>query len=380
MGTIKIHVRTYEGNTAWIFPMKDSELEDKLGAVGLGSSGEIPIAGVIWPEGLQMLRGLTVNADELNFLAKSIERYDESEYCRFIAAANELKSPDVAELINLSFNIEHYTLVQDAANLKQIGLDHLINIRGGIPVEEMGAIDFSAIGRKLLSSGKGIPTEYGLLFENEDVPLQAVYEGRTFPPYLYMGNEIAVINIHYQGKTEYLYLPEEDISIEKALGRLGATNLSDCTMEMEIIKCLDECWRDRLETNFELAGLYEANYLAEVLARENVDLNKLMCVTDYSDVVCGKDIRKLANHLEDFIFIKGAETSVDVGEYITLHESGYEAGEYLRDFLDYQKLGEHIAEERDGQFMYGSFVCMADGCDVMEILHEKRNEIEFGGM
>ena len=49
-------------------------------------------------------------------------------------------------------------------------------------------------------------------------------------------------------------------------------------------------------------------------------------------------------------------------------------------FLDYYKLGEYIMQEREGEFMYDSFVCMEDGCDVMEILHEKSNEIDFGGM
>ena len=130
------------------------------------------------------------------------------------------------------------------------------------------------------------------------------------------------------------------------------------------------CIRDR----------YEANYLAEVLARENIDLHKLLCVTDYAEVVSGGDIQKLADHLNDFIFIKGAQTPADVGEYVTQHEYGYEAGEYLRDFLDYHKLGEYFIQEREGEFMTGSFVCMEEGCDVVKILHEKRNEIELGGM
>lgn len=378
MGTINVQISTYEGNTSLIFPMKDSTLADKLQSIGCGN--EIPISGVIWPSGLNMLNGLVVSADELNFLAKSIERFDDSEYNQFMAAASLEKSPNLERLINLSFNINRYTVVRDVSDLAGIGKYHLLNTRGCLTKTELESTDFAQVGRDLLSSGKGVPTEYGLLFENEEVPFQQVYNGTTFPPYLYRGNEVAVVNMHYQGKTEYLYLPEEDICIEKALKRLGATCLSDCTMEMEILNCQDECWRDRLETNFDIAGLYEANYLAEVLARENIDLHKLMCVTDYSDVVCGEDIKKLADHLDDFIFIKGAETPADVGEYITQHENGYEAGEYLRDFLDYQKLGEYIAEEREGEFIYGSFVCMEDGCDAMEILHEKRNEIELGGM
>lgn len=134
---------------------------------------------------------------------------------------------------------------------------------------------------------------------------------------LLLTNTVAIVHMHFKERTEYLYLPEESISIEKALKRLDAPCLSDCTMEMEIFNCPDECWRDRLETNFEIAGLYESNYLAEVLARENIDLHKLLCVTDYAEVVTGEDIKKLADHLNDFIFIKGAQTPADVGEYVT---------------------------------------------------------------
>lgn len=271
-------------------------------------------------------------------------------------------------------------LIRDVSDWTGIGKRHLLNIKGSLSKTELETIDFTQVGRDLLSSGRGIPTEYGLLFENKEVPFQQVYDGTTFPPYLYKGNEVAIIHMHYQGRTEYLYLPEESISIEKALKRLDAPCLSDCTMEMEIFNCPDECWWDRLETNFEIAGLYEANYLAEVLARENIDLHKLLCVTDYAEVVSGGDIQKLADHLDDFIFIKGAQTPAGVGEYVTRQEHGYEAGEYLRDFLDYHKLGEYFIQEREGEFMTGSFVCMEEGCDVVKILHEKRNEIELGGM
>ena len=377
MGTIRVQIHTDEGPIEWEFPMKDSVLEDKLQYIG---GSEIPISSVIWPSGLNILNGLIVSADELNFLAKSIDRFDESEYDQFMAAVSLEKCPEPEQLINLSFNINHYTVIRDVSDLAGIGQYHLLNIRGSLSKTELETIDFAQVGRDLLSSGRGIPTEYGLLFENKEVPFQQVYDGTTFPPYLYKGNVVAIVYMHFKERTEYLYLPEEDVTIKKVLGRLGATHLSDCTMEMEIFTCPDECWQDRLETNLEIAGLYEANYLAEVLARENIDLHKLLCVTDYAEVVTGEDIKKLADHLNDFIFIKGAQTPAGVGEYVTQHEHGYEAGEYLRDFLDYHKLGEYFIQEREGEFMTGSFVCMEEGCDVVKILHEKRNEIELGGM
>lgn len=378
MGTINVHISTYEGNTSLILPMRDSALADKLKS--MGCSQEVPISGVIWPSGLNMLNGLVVSADELNFLAKSIERFDGSEYDQFMAAASLEKSPDLERLINLSFNINHYTVVRDVSDLAWIGEYHLMNIRGSLSKTELETIDFAKVGRDLLSSGKGVPTEYGLLFENEEVPFQQIYDGTTFPPYVYKADVVAIANLRYKGKTEYLYLPEDDICIEKALKRLGATCLSDCTMEMEILNCPDECWGDRLETNFEIAGLRETNFLAEVLVRPDIDLYKLRQVTDYAEVVAGDDIKKLADHLDDFIFIKGAETNADVGEYITQHEIGYEVGENMPDFVDYSKLGEFIIQEREGEFMDDCFVCMEDGCDVIEILDEKRDEIEFGGM
>ena len=378
MGTINVQISTYEGNTSLIFPMKDSVLADKLQSIGCGN--EIPISGVIWPSGLNMLNGLVVSADELNFLAKSIERFDDSEYDQFLAAASLEKSPDLERLINLSFNINHYTVIRDVSDLAGIGEYHLMNIQGCLSNEELETIEFAKVGCDLLSSGKGVPTEYGLLFENEEVPFRQVYDGTTFPPYLYRGNEVAVVNMHYQGKTEYLYLPEEDISIEKAMKRLSAPCLGDCTMELEIFNCPDKFWRDGLENNFDIAGLREANYLAEVLARPDIDLYKLRQVTDYAEVVAGDEIQKLADHLDDFIVIKGAETYADVGEYITQHEEGYEVGENMPDFVDYSKLGEFIMQEREGEFMGGCFVCMEDGCDYSLIMDEKPHTMEMEGM
>lgn len=79
--------------------MKDSELADKLKSIGSGN--KVPSSGIIWPKGLGMLRGLAVSMDELNFLAKSLERLNDSEYSQFMAAASLEKSPD---LLNLFVN------------------------------------------------------------------------------------------------------------------------------------------------------------------------------------------------------------------------------------------------------------------------------------
>lgn len=85
-----------------------------------------------------------------------------------MAAASLEKSPDLERLINLSFNINHYSVIRDVSDLAGIGQYHLLNIRGSLSKTELETIDFAQAGRDLLSSGKGIPTDYGLLFENEE--------------------------------------------------------------------------------------------------------------------------------------------------------------------------------------------------------------------
>ena len=128
MVSIKIQISANEGSAAWDFPMKDSELADKLKSIGSGN--KVPSSGIIWPKGLGMLRGLAVSMDELNFLAKSLERLNDSEYSQFMAAASLEKSPDLERLINLSFNVSRYTVIRDVSDWTGIGKRHLLNIQG----------------------------------------------------------------------------------------------------------------------------------------------------------------------------------------------------------------------------------------------------------
>ena len=377
MVSIKIQISANEGSAAWDFPMKDSELADKLKSIGSGN--KVPSSGIIWPKGLGMLRGLAVSMDELNFLAKSLERLNDSEYSQFMAAASLEKSPDLERLINLSFNVSRYTVIRDVSDWTGIGKRHLLNIKGSLSKAELETIDFTQVGRDLLSSGRGIPTEYGLLFENEEVPFQQVYDGTVFP-LMDREDAIAVVHMHYMEKTEYLYLPEEDISINKALKRLEAPCRSDCTMEIELLSYEDEIWLDILQQVFDQAGLEDANTLAGVLSRKDLDAHSLLYIADYAETLEADEIRKLADHFHDFIIMDGAETCADVGEYITQHEPGYQIGEYIEDFVDFNKLGKYIVDERDGKFMGSCFICMKDNCDLEQIMWNAPEGIEFGGM
>ena len=189
--------------TALALPMSDEKLQQEL-VNAFGDAPQRATVADISPQALAMLDGQEVDLDELNFLAKSIERFTEDEMSQFTAAVQVEQPTDLKALINLSFNLERYTLVQNTTDLAAIGKRHLLNKQGGLTESEVESIDFEQIGRYLLSSGQGVPTANGLVFRNSDVPYHEVYNGTTFPYYDYRGDAIAVAQLEYDGKTEYL--------------------------------------------------------------------------------------------------------------------------------------------------------------------------------
>lgn len=69
------------------------------------------------PESLRYLVGKQWNVDELNFLAKMIESFDNLEEIQFHAAVSYLQPQSVKDLINLSFNLPRYSLISNVSNL-----------------------------------------------------------------------------------------------------------------------------------------------------------------------------------------------------------------------------------------------------------------------
>lgn len=93
--------------------------------------------------------------------------------------------------------------------------------------------DLEKIGRELLSSDKGIPTNCGLLFRNEGVVFEAEYKGKGFPPYYYTGGEVLGVEIEKDGEKDYIYFPCEKTEIERALQRIGANDISECHKRLD---------------------------------------------------------------------------------------------------------------------------------------------------
>ena len=52
----------------------------------------------------------------MNYLAKRLDSFDTMEMDQFLIGISMLDDPSLKNLINLTFNIDHFTLVQDVSN------------------------------------------------------------------------------------------------------------------------------------------------------------------------------------------------------------------------------------------------------------------------
>ena len=83
---------------------------------------------------------LTVNVEELNYLAKRLDSFDTGEAAQFQAMAHKLELFELKDLINLTFCCQQATVITDFSDLAAIGRDHYMNLHGGsAKTEELDA-------------------------------------------------------------------------------------------------------------------------------------------------------------------------------------------------------------------------------------------------
>ena len=229
---IKIRIKNADHEIDIRFPISESELFAKLGEIhaveGRDAAQSALVTEVYWPEEFSMLKDRFANLDELNYLGKRMESFDTLEYDQFLIGISKLDSKDVKDLINLTFNLNHFTLCQDVSSYGKIGREYVLNTEGAVPAHDEDDPKYATIGKDLIDRGLAQITERGLLIYNPFDELEEVYDGHTFPEYYY-NNSLLSLNAEYGGRTELLQLPDEALAIKKAIDRLGAPSAEDCS-------------------------------------------------------------------------------------------------------------------------------------------------------
>jgi hypothetical protein len=377
---IKLTVRWMNRFAEIEFPCTDTELQQKLTEVRPTDTSpyEIFVQAVHQPTMLSMLEDQFLNMDEVNFLAKRLDSFTYDELLQFYAAAQyeQLQSPK--DLINLTYNLPCYTVVHDLRNLEAIGKTHYMNINGAVSASEMKKIDFAAIGRELIRSGNGKPTECGLLFKNQDVPYEEVYDGVNFPEY-YHTECLAAVSITHGRKTEHLYLPCDELSITKAMYRVGAANADELTVRLDSLEVDAHEWSDRIKELLRDSSIYDVNEVLAAIDTADMNLDKLSAVMEYADADSPEAIIALAEHIDDFVFVPDVHDPIAVSGSTIASIKEYALHPHLDDFFDHQRFGEHLIKLYDGKFVSGGYVCMDEGAYLDEILADTQDQ-GMGGM
>jgi hypothetical protein len=117
---IKIRIRNADHEIDVQFPISENKLYAKLAEIHAIEGKDAPqsafVTEVYWPEELSMLKDRIANLDELNYLARRVESFDYHEYDQFLIGITKLENPTEKDLINLTFNLDHFTLCKDVSS------------------------------------------------------------------------------------------------------------------------------------------------------------------------------------------------------------------------------------------------------------------------
>ena len=327
---------------------------------------------------------LTVNVEELNYLAKRLESFDTGEAAQFQAMAHKLELFALKDLINLTFCCQQATVIADFSDLAAIGRDHYMNLHGGsASVDELNALDGKGTARQLIESGSGTITPYGVVYDN-GMKLEQVYDGRFFPCYYYEPN---VITVAVTSKAEpedteditWLFLPMEREEIDRALLHGGITDPADVRLWLEDSQLPNEV--DVL-LDKERENLSDLNALAQATdGLSKADMEKLGAVVMLAEPKSAAQIKNLAKNLDLFDFAPDAHSPADYGKYMIRQSGRFEYDENLDAFYDYERYGTERMNEEDGMFTDQGYIAYKGYISMEEVMNgSQSSHMEMGGM
>ncbi len=367
------------------FPCTESEYQAACRELELKDNYAF-VRDVVEPKALALKKDTFVNLDEINYLAKRMNSFDQKELFSFFAAVEAGDYVSTKDLINLTFNQTCYTLIRDVSNLKSVGRNYVLCREVAISADELEKMDLEKIGRELLSSGKGVPTKYGLLFRNEDVAFETLYKGKGFPAYYYTGGEVLGVEIEKDGGKDYIYFPCAETEIDRALQRIGASNISECSKSIDFCGG-DREWENHFNDLLQKNDIESINAISSAINRlsSNSDaisenLYKLSSVMEFAGVTFDDTAKiiRLARCLEEFCYYREMKDDEMLGR--TLKEQEYcDIPDSMDKYMDYERYARDFLEEKGGAYTKnGDVVYLREDQSLSEILGE--NDIKMGGI
>ena len=333
---------------------------------------------------LKRMEMLTVNVEELNYLAKRLESFDDGEAAQFQAMAHKLELFKLKDFINLTFCCQQTTVITDFSDLAAIGRDHYMNLHGGSArVDELEVLDGEETARQLIENGNGTITPYGVAYDN-GIKLEQVYDGQFFPCYYYEPNAsaLALTSKAEPEDTEHitwLFLPMAQEEIDRALLRAGITDPSEIRLRLVESHLPDEV--DVL-LDMENESIGDLNALAQATVGFSDDsLRKLGAVVIMAKPKNAEQIKNLVENLDLFDFAPDTHTPEEYGKYMIQQSDRFEYDENLDEFYDYEGYAMQRMNEEDGMFTDRGYIAYKGYTSLAEIMDDSQSRcMEMGDM
>ena len=333
---------------------------------------------------LKRVEMLTVNVEELNYLAKRLESFDTGEAAQFQAMAHKLELFELKDLINLTFCCQQATVITDFSDLAAVGRDHYMNLHGGsAKTEELDALDGEETARRLIESGGGTITPYGVVYDN-GMKLEQVYDGQFFPCYYYepRATMVAATPKSEPENTEHitwLYLPMAQEEIDRVLQRSGIADSADARLRLEHSQLPDEV---NVLLDMEHESLADLNALAQATGTlSTYNIKKLGAAVTLAKPQNAEQAKNLVENLDLFDFAPDAHSPAEYGKYMIQQSGHFDYDENLDAFYDYEKYGTERMNAEDGMFTDRGYIAYKGYISMEEVMNgSQSSHMEMGGL
>ena len=200
---------------------------------------------------LNRLVGSLVNFDELDYLAKRLDSFDDGEAAQFQGMACKLGVSNIKDFINLTFCCQQATVITDFSDLDAIGRQHYMTMQGGgCRIEELERLD----GRKfaldlILNHLEGRITPYGVVYdtlfqqEAQKGNALAMHDlGRMLADGLGRKIDMQAAHVWYSKALAAFYAVERQKKKRYAEYRIGKLYAAGLGCEQDYPRTVQGCW------------------------------------------------------------------------------------------------------------------------------------------
>ena len=363
--TLKNRISAHFAPVTITFPIPEDQYEQAILALKKSQIGDARVQDCLIDNvhapncpALVRMTGTMANVDELDWLGKKLECFDQYELLQVSAAAERFALCSADELIDLSFYANEMTVISDFGDLEKVGRKHYLTVHGAADTKELEKLDGKELAQALISGQPGYVTRFGVVYDN-GIKLEQAYDRKHLPPIWMAESCVMELKIRAIGeadpkKQEWVQLPTSQIKLERAMLRAGIASCGEMQMLVTDSRFPDEvdCTLD-----VEHESLFELNRLCQICSNfKEQDFEKLGAVCQMAKPTCAANIRQLAENLDQFDFAPNVHTPEELGKYMIQQSGHYEYDENLEDFYNYGDYGVKRMLQEAGVFVDRGYV------------------------